>query len=112
MNETNERPQSETWRTQMTELEHELDGAGNKWRSQLAAARDETERQRRATYEMQAELNESRVKLEARKREFDSLAAEAEALKDINRDLEARVTKGKEALKQATRDSEAARVSN
>ena len=44
---------SETWRTQMTELEHELDGAGNKWRSQLAAARDETERQRRAAYEMQ-----------------------------------------------------------
>ena len=87
---------SETWRTQMTELEHELDGAGNKWRSQLAAARDETERQRRAAYEMQAEVNESRVKLEARKREYDSQSAELEAIKDINRDLEARITKSKE----------------
>ena len=87
---------AETWRTQMTELEHELDGAGNKWRSQLAAARDETERQRRAAYEMQAELNEAKVKQEARKREYDSLMAEMEALKDVNKDLEARITRNKE----------------
>ena len=41
----------------MSDLEVEVEANTNKWRAQLAAARDETERQRRVTYDLQAEVH-------------------------------------------------------
>ena len=38
---------------QMNELEREIEGEGSKWRSQVTAARDEADRQRKFAYEMQ-----------------------------------------------------------
>ena len=53
---------ADTWRTQMNELERELEASATKARAQLGAAREETERHRRTAYEMQAAVNKLKVR--------------------------------------------------